>query len=616
MKKKILIVEDSEIIASDLKLALTNNNYEIAGVFANGEEAYHNIDKLSPDLVLMDIKLKGDWDGIKTTKKITAHVKVPIIYLTANTNLALFKKAVITENYGFVEKPINYTKLINAIELALYKYSQELEIQEQKNWLDLTLKSIGEGVIAIDMNWNIKFINFEALWILNKEEKNVIGKPFNSVMKEIIKNDKIEDIVNYLIKNNLTNSPLYTYGFHNHNSNVILTVECSFSLMKDDFEKIPGVVCNMKNVTLQKMRDEELLKLSNIIEIMDETVIITDKEGIIEYVNPALEDVTGWVKHEVIGKKPSLLKSGSHSNKMYKNMWDTINNKMKWSGKLVNFKKDKTHYHCDLTIIPVTDKHNEIIRFVGVGKDITTEVHSQIQLVNMHRMSALATLSGAVAHEINQPLSGIRVYTQILREEAKDNDENLINDVLELGEKIENQVTRINGIINHLKSFAKDDSTVNKEKIYIYKIIESALELIGTQIMSKSIKLKTNIPKDIYLYSDKIKVEQVIINLLTNSKNAFETCKNDSKEISIEIEQKKENMIKMIRISDNGPGIPEYFIDKIFEPFVSSKANEGVTGLGLGLAICKDIMKQLNGDIILEKTDKNGTTFILKFYET
>jgi CheY-like chemotaxis protein len=141
-KKKILIVEDEGIVALQIKNSIEEMGYAVADIYSSGEEALENIEKLCPDLVMMDIKLRGEMDGIEAADRIRRQYDLPVIYLTAHSETGILKMAKMTEPYGYVLKPFNVQELQIAVELALHKHRVDMEKQKLTNELKDALEKV------------------------------------------------------------------------------------------------------------------------------------------------------------------------------------------------------------------------------------------------------------------------------------------------------------------------------------------------------------------------------------------------------------------------------------------------------------------------------------------
>ncbi|MDZ7385371.1 MAG: response regulator, partial [candidate division KSB1 bacterium] len=158
-KARILVVEDIAITAMDIKRRLQTLGYQVVGIAASGEDAIAKAQRERPDLVLMDIKLKGEMDGVQAAEEIRRHLDIPVVYLTAYSDETTLQRAKITQPFGYVLKPFEERELHTAVEMALYRHTLERRLRESEQWLATTLRSIGDAVVATDAAGRITFMN-------------------------------------------------------------------------------------------------------------------------------------------------------------------------------------------------------------------------------------------------------------------------------------------------------------------------------------------------------------------------------------------------------------------------------------------------------------------------
>jgi len=184
-KKQILIVEDEPIVADDIKMTLHKLGYAVPAIASSGKEAIKKTEEIHPDLVLMDIVLKGKMDGIEATRIIRSRFDIPVIYLTAFADKKILERAKITEPYGYIIKPFEDRELKSTIEIALYKHKMERKLKESEEWLFTTLKSIGDAVIATDKKGYVTFMNPVAQILTGWKQEETAGRPLKDVFQII-----------------------------------------------------------------------------------------------------------------------------------------------------------------------------------------------------------------------------------------------------------------------------------------------------------------------------------------------------------------------------------------------------------------------------------------------
>jgi len=184
-KTTVLIVEDENIVALDIKNRLKKLGYVVTGRSATGQGAIDKAAETRPDLILMDIRLKGDMDGIAAAAQIREQFDIPVIYLTAYSDEATLQRAKVTEPYGYLIKPFEDRDLHTTISMALYRHRAEQELRESRQWLATTLKSIGDAVIATDPQGCIKYMNPVAEALTGWNQTEAIGHPSEEIFKII-----------------------------------------------------------------------------------------------------------------------------------------------------------------------------------------------------------------------------------------------------------------------------------------------------------------------------------------------------------------------------------------------------------------------------------------------
>src|SRR5438046_5611280 len=155
-KTQILVVEDEHIVAKDIQLRLQGLGYHIPAVATSGEEALQKAEESRPDLVLMDIRLKGPMNGVEAAEELRRRFNIPVVYLTAYADKHTLDRAKVTEPFGYILKPFEERELYTCIEVALYKHQMEERLKESEQWLVTTLRCIGDAVVATDVEGRVK----------------------------------------------------------------------------------------------------------------------------------------------------------------------------------------------------------------------------------------------------------------------------------------------------------------------------------------------------------------------------------------------------------------------------------------------------------------------------
>ena len=368
----------------------------------------------------------------------------------------------------------------------------------------------------------------------------------------------------------------------------------------------------IRDITDLRQAEEESNRLEIAIEHAAESVAITDKNAIIQYVNPAFERITGYSKKEILGEKLRILEEGPDNRVFYKDMWETIKRGDVWTGNFLNRKKDGAFYEVEASISPVKDSKNNITNYVAVKRDITQEVKLERQLRQSQKMEALGTLAGGIAHDFNNILMLILGYTALVMKDIPEGTVTYRNlkQIVKAG-------NRAKDLVKQILAFSRK-SEQERKAININPLLKEGLKLIRSSLPS-TIKIKRNIKvKSAVVMADPIQVHQVLMNLCTNALQAMREKGGGVLEVAlseVEINQENSNLYQSLEpgsyikltVRDTGPGIDERIMERIFEPYFTTKKPE--EGTGLGLAVVHGIVKSHGGEITVTSEMGKGTDF-------
>jgi PAS domain S-box-containing protein len=306
-KKKILIVEDEKIVALDLRSILTSVGYSVVGEAASGKQAVTAAGELKPDIILMDIALKGAMTGIDAAKIIIERHDIPIIFLTANSDEQTLERARQTDAFGYILKPFDERDVRTTLDMALYKHQAQKEIKEQQRWLATTLRSIGDAVIATDKRGNITFMNIIAEQLTGWSQDEALGKKFSDVFV-IVSDHTGKHLPNPVAKVLRDRAPLTL-----SNQTILVSrsgnrtyIEDSAAPISSENGAITGVVLTFRDVT-EKRKSQEALNKSEkrfraMVEKSSEVVVIANIQRIIQYVTGSITSMLGYSVGEYSGK--------------------------------------------------------------------------------------------------------------------------------------------------------------------------------------------------------------------------------------------------------------------------------------------------------------------------
>ena len=357
--------------------------------------------------------------------------------------------------------------------------------------------------------------------------------------------------------------------------------------------------------TQNKIDRHRIRKLTHAVEQSACTVVITDVNGVIEYVNNRFEKLTGYSREEAIGKTPTISNSGQTKSEVYQNMWETIRRGLEWRGELLNKKKNGELYWASLTITPIKDDEGEIVNFLGIEEDITERKALLAKLEETLSMLTqtnreLSQFTSVVSHDLQGPLSTISNALELFL-----NGDSITEgeDSLEMVRLAKSCAEKAQGLVAELLQYARAGGReLEIKRVSIKKVVTIVLRNLEFEIEKSNANiviedLPTIVSSDVFLV-------QLLQNLIVN---AIKYNDKPVPEILISAKQIADEWLFSIR--DNGIGIPEQETANVFDAFFRASSAAKYSGTGLGLATCKRIVDRLGGKIWVNSKLGEGSTF-------
>jgi PAS domain S-box-containing protein len=485
--------------------------------------------------------------------------------------------------------------------------SYVFEYHDQTNTFDNTFEWVAEGVSP--QKDNMQDISAaEVPWWTALLQRNEI---INFTDIEDIPDEKTKAIIRAQNIRSVLILPLFTsgqfYGFLGFDDCVQ-----NRKWSDTDAEILQAVGRIMIGVIEQHRAETALRRLSTAIEQSPETIMITDPDGMIQYVNPAFEKTTGYTREEALGQNPGILRSGQQNAAFYATMWNTLQSGRVWEGRLVNKCKDGALYTEEASIAPVKDSNGTITNYVAVKRDITSELKLETQLRQAQKMQSVGRLAGGVAHDFNNLLMGIMGYTELSRDELSED-----HPARRWLDEITREVKRSADLTRQLLAFARKQ-TVAPRVINLNDTIGNMFKMLR-RLIGEDIELVWEPGPELWSVKiDPVQVDQMLANLCVNARDAIVgagkiTIETGNVHIDaedcVEHVEAKVGPYVMLAVSDDGCGMDQEARENIFEPFFTTKpVGEGT---GLGLATIYGIVKQNNGFVGVYSEPGKGTTFRL-----
>lgn len=356
--------------------------------------------------------------------------------------------------------------------------------------------------------------------------------------------------------------------------------------------------------------NERLRKLSRAVEQSPSMVLITDRHGAIEYVNPKFTQVTGYTLEEVAGENPRLLKSGEVDREDYQRLWQTITAGEEWRGVLHDKKKNGELFWVHSAISPIRDARSAITHFLAEMEDITERKRLEQQVAERNReitksqaLAAMGQAASMIAHDLRNPLSTIKMGLQMLSKKLPQSWTDAEQELLQISQEQERYMEEV---LSDLLSYSRPDA-LKPEWLSVDKLLDTAVMLSQKQIEEHGVRVKTHYQPGLpVLYGDANKLRQAFINLIVNGAQATAGLNQTPATLVIDARlclAVEDRPSIQVEICDNGSGITTEHQDKVFEPFFTTRAQ----GTGLGLPIAKRIIDQHQGSVSLQPGHPRGT---------
>lgn len=399
-------------------------------------------------------------------------------------------------------------------------------------------------------------------------------------------------------------------GIHVRKDGTSFPVEVNIRLVKLDRDYMVTVV---RDITARQKSQELILKLSRAVEQSPVSILITDADGIIQYANPKVCEITGYTQEELIGQKPSIFKSGNKSAEEYQELWKTITSGNIWKGEFQNQKKSGEIYWELATISPIMNDKGAIINYIAIKENTTElkETNEQLRqaLEKANESDRLKTSFLAnMSHEVRTPLNSIIGFSELL--DDSDFDETQKHEFIQqIIANSHNLLTIISDIMD-ISKLEVGELKIYKRKIELSKFMPRLMKQNDLLSGKNKIPIFLDNPENLVnaeVYADPDRLNQIFNNLISN---ALKFTHEGEIHLGIRI---NEDFIEFY-VKDSGIGIPQEFQEVIFDRFrqVDSNRNRNYGGNGLGLAITKNLLELMNGKIWLESEPNKGTTFFFK----
>ncbi|MFZ3166681.1 MAG: PAS domain S-box protein [Candidatus Methanoperedens sp.] len=606
---RILIVEDEGIEALSLQHSLISMGYTVTDIVSTGEEAVIKAEEMRPDLVLMDIMLQGEIDGVTAAEQIHVRFNIPVIFITAYADEDTLQRAKMTEPYGYLVKPFQERELHISVDMAIYKHKMERKLKESEEWLATTLRSIGEAVITADKDGLITFMNPAAEGLTGWKPKEVINKKLTDVFKIINRDTRlpIENPVTRVLSEGIT-ARLASHTILIRNGTEIL-IDDSAAPIKDDKGDNIGVVLVFRDITEHNRAEEKLMEseetFRTLVSASPDAVTTADLEGKVTFASEQTARLFGFASpEEVIGKSVFEFIAPEDQERALENLKKTLSEGFVKNLEYSFLRKDGSRFIGELNAALIKDAKGRPKFFIATTRDITKRKQADEKLkqtmAELERSNKdLEQFAYAASHDLQEPLRTVSNFSQLLAKRYKGELDTKADQFIGF---IVDGTTRMQQMIDDLLAYSRVSTRAKPfEPTDCETVFDQALANVKMAI-EESDALVTHDPLPTVM-ADTSQMVQLFQNLLSNAIK----FRKEKPRITVSAAQGGNEWL--FSVQDNGIGIAPEFMEHIFKMFQREHASAEYSGTGVGLAICKKIVERHGGRIWVESEQGKGSTF-------
>ena len=345
-------------------------------------------------------------------------------------------------------------------------------------------------------------------------------------------------------------------------------------------------------VSSPNRQPDHIQQLADLKAALDHAAIVatTDVSGRITYVNDKFVEISGYSRDELIGQDHRIINSSYHPKEFIRDLWRTIANGHVWHGELRNRAKDGHYYWVDTTIVPFLDWRGKPYQYIAIRADITARKAAEERLAQQAALARVGQMAAVVAHEVRNPLAGIKGAIQVLmsRRGSDDSELPVMRDIV-------TRIDALSELINDLMVFARPRPP-RLTAVDIHSILADAITIVRRDPSAHGVEIAVT-GEDVSVTADGELVRATVLNLLLNAAQAM------GAQGRIDVHTSRDSSSAFVQIRDNGPGIPPEIRDQVFEPFFTTKARGG----GLGLPIARRTVELHGGSLTLDCPPAGGT---------
>ncbi|MBU5614096.1 response regulator [Geomonas azotofigens] len=598
-KPKLLYVDDERPNLVALR-ALLRDTYEVL-IAETAHEAFLLLEDQDIPLIVSDQRMPG-MTGTQFLEKVAeAYPHNARMILTGYADIEAVIDAINrSQIYYYFKKPWNETEIRLTLANALESVQTRRKLIDSERRFRSTFEQAGLGIAHLQLHGEVLRANCQLQDFLGRTEAELLGQPFRCWFAEFDAEELLPAPGRVVVREASVPTPRGARWSR---------LTSSVSL---DSRGAPDyLIALVDDLTDRRHTEEQVLKLSHAVEQCPVSIRITDRDGVVEFVNPRFIEMTGYAAQDVVGKPADIfLAAQQDAGQAQSELRACLAAGTPWEGELMNRRKDGAPFWARITVSPICNKGGEVTHYLILKDDITERHKLEEQLRQSQKMEAIGQLAGGVAHDFNNILMVIMGYGSMLTADAllAPQQKEKVEHILESADKGA-QLTASLLAFSRKQVMKLEVVNLNDVILHVEKFLN---RVIGEDVQLRPLVSVTPLPVNV----DCGQIEQVLMNLATNARDAMPKGGVLAIEATRQVIEERHLMphdavepgvYAVISVSDTGLGMDETTRSRLFEPFFTTK--EQGKGTGLGMSIVYGIVKQHNGFINVYSEPGLGTTF-------
>lgn len=625
----ILIVEDEAIVALDLRMQLEDLGYEVIGIADQSEDALKIAAAQRPDLVLMDVRLKGPVDGVQTAAALVRLYRVPVVYLTAHSDDDTVQRAAGTAPYGYLTKPFQIRELRAAIEIGLTKARMERQLHDSERWFASTLQCVQDGVILTTLDGHVRFLNPAAELLTSWSNAQALGRDVRELVRfrldgvDAMADPQPTDAVARALRTGVVVGVDHAQRLVSRDGREVSVDQSASPINNDDGRRL-GAVLVLRDAT-RRLAQEARLRASeerfrNAFDHAPLGMALVAFDGRFLQVNSALCRFLGTDANDLRRRRNDALTFPADREHESLRLRQLLERRER----VVQFEKRYRHADgqtvmCALVSVSLLMEDDQPTCWLYQVHDLTEQKRAAEQVAELaaERMrreaseladKAKSDFLSRASHEMRTPLNAVLGFAHLLQQDSAAQDpQRMKRFARQIATAGEHLLVMVNDVLD-LQRSAQGQLRLLITSVDLGNAVGEACEFLASQAHGTGIRISRDVPAALQVLADETRLRQVLLNL---GSNAIKYNRPDGT-VAFDARRLEDGRVQLV-VSDTGAGMTPEQMARLFQPFDRlGRERSTIPGTGLGLLIARNLVQEMRGTLELHSTPDEGTRVVIE----